>query len=128
MHNRDQSEILWLAFRYVADELSTDEVTAFEQRLADDQLAREAVAQATLLWQAAGMPKHQNVPAERERRVWLRPAGWLTVAIAAAVAGIALSFAIFRGRTIRTWQSSRTPMNRRKSWPRPGPLHLRRVK
>ena len=39
-----RDELEWDAFRYVANELSADESTAFEQRLADDQEAREAVA------------------------------------------------------------------------------------
>ena len=40
------SELLLLAVRYVDDELSSDEMAAFESRLAQDQAAREAVALA----------------------------------------------------------------------------------
>lgn len=38
-------ELSWLAFRFVAGELSGDELAAFEQRLEVDQGAREAVAE-----------------------------------------------------------------------------------
>jgi hypothetical protein len=45
-------DLHWLAFRYVCGELSADEETAFECRLAEDQAAREAVAAAVELQQA----------------------------------------------------------------------------
>jgi hypothetical protein len=41
-----QDELDWLAFRYVAEELSADEADAFERLLADDQSARDAVSRA----------------------------------------------------------------------------------
>jgi len=44
-------ELDWLAFRYVAGELAVDEAAAFEQRLAEDQAARDAVAGAVDLSQ-----------------------------------------------------------------------------
>lgn len=40
------SELFWLAYCYIAGELSAAQVTEFEARLEVDQLAREAVAQA----------------------------------------------------------------------------------
>ena len=43
LHERPE-DLDWLAFRYIADELSPDETVAFENRLASDQAAREAVA------------------------------------------------------------------------------------
>jgi anti-sigma factor RsiW len=45
----DCDDLNWLAFRYVAGELSTDELLAFETRMEADQDAREAVAQTTAL-------------------------------------------------------------------------------
>jgi len=49
MRHKEPGELDWLAFCYVADELSLDEAAAFENRLADDQTAREAVARAVHL-------------------------------------------------------------------------------
>jgi hypothetical protein len=43
------SELPWLAFRYVSGEMAGDEAAAFEDRLDQDQEAREAVAQAVEL-------------------------------------------------------------------------------
>ncbi len=39
------AQLEWLAFRYIADELTDDEKVAFEERLLTDQSAREAVAE-----------------------------------------------------------------------------------
>lgn len=41
-----QRDVDWLAFRYLAGELGPQECDAFERRLAEDQMAREAVASA----------------------------------------------------------------------------------
>ena len=49
MNPQEHNELDWLAFRYVADELPADARSAFEQRLAEDQTAREAVAEAVEL-------------------------------------------------------------------------------
>ena len=49
MYAESQTELDWLAFRYVADELSSAERDEFELRLATDQTAREAVAAAVEL-------------------------------------------------------------------------------
>ena len=43
------SELDWQAFRYIAGEMTEPEGAAFELQLADDQLAREAVARAVEL-------------------------------------------------------------------------------
>ncbi len=55
----------WTAFRYVLDELPAAEASAFEERLALDQGAREMLAEAVRLRDtiAAGMPAHAEVPA-----------------------------------------------------------------
>jgi hypothetical protein len=44
-----KQDLDWLAFRYVAGEMTDDESAAFELRLADDQLARDAVVEAVQL-------------------------------------------------------------------------------
>jgi hypothetical protein len=43
------SELLWLAVRYLTGELGRDDVAAFESRLEQEQAAREALAQAVEL-------------------------------------------------------------------------------
>lgn len=45
----DRDELDWLAFRYIAGELSEPEAAEFEERLALDQDAREAVARSVEL-------------------------------------------------------------------------------
>ncbi len=45
----NQMELDWLANRYVTRELSTDEAAAFEEQLASDEAACEAVARAMTL-------------------------------------------------------------------------------
>lgn len=50
--NNEQDELTWLAFQYVAGEFSPAEADEFEGRLAGDQSAREAVAQAVELFHA----------------------------------------------------------------------------
>lgn len=74
-------ELDWLAFCYIAGELTADEALAFEGRLADDQAAREAVARAVELSEAIAR-------AERGRGVLTmkRPLrrAWVGAAVAAA--------------------------------------------
>jgi hypothetical protein len=84
MPHYDSADLDWLAFQYVNDELSPAEVEQFEQRLADDQVAREAVAEAVLLSQAVGAG--QSLPVAAHRRGWLLHAAWATVAAAACLA------------------------------------------
>lgn len=57
MADHQPLDVDWLAFRYVAGEMTDDERDAWEIRLADDQAAREAVAAAYELTQAvAALP------------------------------------------------------------------------
>lgn len=97
----DASALEWLAFRYVADELTELEREAFEARLADDQAAREAVAAAVDLTQAVAWVEHESTaiarPAaaptrpQRERtRRWTIALGWMLAGSAACLAGLAL--------------------------------------
>ncbi len=72
-------DLAWLAFQYVAGELTSLEHEAFEQRLDHDQSAREAVAQAVALVEALGTrPATVRFPM---RRV----AAMLAVAVAACL-------------------------------------------
>ena len=62
MDHPDQPDLLWSAFRYVADEMSAGEQDDFERQLSDDQSAREAVVRAVQLTQAMA-----SLPAEVPR-------------------------------------------------------------
>lgn len=73
------SELLWEAVRYLSGELSAAEAAAYEDRLADDVAAAEALARAVVLGQSVTAP-----PADLE--VLAQPA------LAAAI-----------GRTRRAW-------------------------
>jgi hypothetical protein len=87
MNPSEQADLNWLAFCYVAGEASADEIEEFERRLAVDQAAREAVAQAVELCQAvASIPSQPQAaePPTPARRRWELLAGW--TALAAAVA------------------------------------------
>lgn len=89
--NEPANEIDWLAFRYVANEMSNNEREQFEERLFDDQAAREAVASAVELTQTiAGIEtvEHSVRVATREsngKRPWQR-ATWIAAAIAGCLA------------------------------------------
>jgi hypothetical protein len=52
MNAAEREELDWLAFLYVAGELAPDEHDEFERRLANDQLACDAVSRAVKVTQA----------------------------------------------------------------------------
>jgi len=60
--NDEHDSLGWLAFRYVAGELSGDELTAFEARLDSEQSAREAVACEVELAQAVAIVAGSMTP------------------------------------------------------------------
>lgn len=83
-----QPELAWEAFCYVSGEMTFAEEDVFEQRLAEDQAAREAVAEAVSIvqgvqaaerWQAAQVQAFPQ-PASR----WTRVAAWSSLAAVAA--------------------------------------------
>ena len=49
MSSYKENELDWLAFQYIAGELAADDCDRFEEQLAGDQAAREAVARAVEL-------------------------------------------------------------------------------
>jgi hypothetical protein len=59
-------ELPWLAFLYVSEELTPDEVVDFEERMLTDQAAREAVAEAMKLadgiWLASALDTYGARP------------------------------------------------------------------
>ena len=98
-HRTGPSSLDWLAFCYVADELEPEQRDSFEQRLLDDQQAREAVAEA--VWQAqclntaiaAGQRSRSvSLPSQRHLKTnrWLAPVSSLAT-VAAVLAIVFLS-------------------------------------
>jgi anti-sigma-K factor RskA len=84
----DGSDLDWLAFQYVAGELSAIECEAFELRLADDQAAREAVARAVDLSGALASARSViTQPVSQFPGVSLR---WRRLAAAACVAALVI--------------------------------------
>lgn len=79
-----ESDLLWDAFRYVADEMSADEVDAFEQSLAENQSAREAVVRAVQVTQAVASVAADGV-AESVEAVASRTSSSRFVAVALSV-------------------------------------------
>lgn len=93
--NHLQDDLAWLAFRYVAGELDQAEAEAFEQQLATDQAAREAVAQSVDLYHAV-VAVEQSVPAVAvevapQKTSWPQRLAWLATG-AAAAAVVIVSF------------------------------------
>jgi hypothetical protein len=99
MSAEHQGELDWLAFRYVAGEMTAQEAIALEQRLADDQEAREAVGRAVGLAQrlaearppdrdyirsagSGSAPGNPGIKTLRGRLV--RAVGWMAAGAAAA--------------------------------------------
>jgi anti-sigma-K factor RskA len=91
---QQHAELEWLAFRYVAGEMTADEARTFEQRLSDDQPAREAVSRAVAISlrlaaarptvAAARKPAERRPPRVRHRAI--RALAWASVGVAASVA------------------------------------------
>jgi hypothetical protein len=102
MQGDQATDVGWLAFQYVNDEMTADEAAAFEQRLADDQPAREAVAQAVLLTEALSCSPLESAPTPAtlqgasSRRPWWAAAAW-------AACGAAACLAVMLGA--RSWQA-----------------------
>ena len=89
-----ESDREWLAFRYIAGELTGEDAVAFEAELETSQVAREAVARAVELTQAVALAESHDVElvesaARTDRRKsWVYGIGWIGAgAAAASVAG-----------------------------------------
>jgi hypothetical protein len=86
-HERD--ELAWLAFQYVAGELPAAAADQFEERLALDQTAREAVAQSVELYHAVAAVEAATTVgvvtiAAKEKSTWSQRLVWLSTGAAAA--------------------------------------------
>lgn len=77
----------WLAQRYVLGELAADEVTAFETRLADDELAAAAVADAARLVMALETAQEDTTSGRPSRRSW---AGRIAIGLAGLAAAVTI--------------------------------------
>jgi hypothetical protein len=83
-----QNELDWLAFAYVAGEMSAAAAEAFELRLAEEQPAREAVARAvelTLVVAAAERREELAVTIHRPATAWSTRLAWMAVGGVAAL-------------------------------------------
>lgn len=114
MQPENQDDLQWLAFRYAVGEMSLSESEEFEARLTDDQSAREAVAEAVELNEAAallprevfseaGLSETRAVPlvaslsvgtlgpaTPSRERSWVLAARWLAIGMAASLAAVFL--------------------------------------
>jgi hypothetical protein len=101
MNPQDLSDLDWRAFLYVAGELDDAQRDAFEEELAVDQSAREAVARAVELSQMMSAAHELErivqrssplgVPsARRGHSAWLRPVAYMSAGAAACLALVAL--------------------------------------
>ena len=106
MRHEEPDDLDWLAFCYIADELSLDEAAAFENRLADDQAAREAVARAVELAGAVAVVGAEDLdratPASVVRGAWRRRSlagrvGWTAITAAACLVVLVLAYRHDRG-------------------------------
>jgi len=89
-------DLHWLAFLYSADELSAEEAERFETRLAEEQVAREALAQAVELGAAAALAcegieivSPAKAPANRTDRL-----RWLSRIAVSLAAGLLIALGI----------------------------------
>lgn len=87
----------WLALRYVSGEMNVDEAGQFEGCLAEEQVAREAVAAAVMLLQAAPLaaddekmarPAVATTPQVAKANSWRQRLAWAGVGAAASAAVI----------------------------------------
>jgi hypothetical protein len=75
-------DLHWLAFRYVCGEMAAGEEDAFERRLAADQLAREAVAEAVEIHEGIRLvSRRRRRFAHRPLVAWLAAAACLLLAL-----------------------------------------------
>lgn len=93
------SDLAWLAERYVLGELLPHEADSFEERLATEQSAREAVAAAVAMFGGIQMEMASDAPRETvslsqvQTKNWISRISWLS-AIAATV--LVLGFGVFQ--------------------------------
>lgn len=102
MHNSTETDLDWLAFRYISGEMAVSEADQFESLLSDDQGARDAVVRAVELSQAivAAQPSDQTSGQPPSIGLlsavssgWMKQLTWISTSVAALlVIALALNF------------------------------------
>jgi anti-sigma factor RsiW len=103
-------ELSWSAFRFIAGEMAVEELVSFEARLADDQAAREAVAEAVELFHAvcaAEAAEPAVTLAAKQTSTWSQRFTW--VASGAAAAAIVVAAGLNAGSLARWLDHSQSP-------------------
>lgn len=97
LHRPDstESDLEWLAFRYVSGEMPADEAATFEELLAENQAAREAVAAAVQVAQAvlASTPAQVATPVVSPRQnTWRERIAWMVLGATAACVALVVAW------------------------------------
>lgn len=92
MQHEHETDVHWQAFRYVAGEMTEGESDRFEEQLALDQAAREAVSEVAQLAQTVALSESQppvtlhSEVADGSRRRLLRAGSWMGLGAAVCLA------------------------------------------
>jgi hypothetical protein len=100
MQNSTETDLDWLAFRYISGEMGASESEQFESLLADDQTARDAVVRAVelsqtiLAAQSVGSTSCLRIDARQSvSQQWLQHITWISTSVAALLLiALALNF------------------------------------
>lgn len=91
-HLYDKSELTFQAFRYISEEMTSDEREQFEELLAASQEAREEVAVAVELSQAVALAQsHHELARPTAWATWSNRVRWMLVGTAACLAVVGMS-------------------------------------
>jgi hypothetical protein len=107
----NDSDLNWLAFRYITGEMAETEVAAFEQSLAESQPAREAVAAAVRLAQAVTLCESAQTSASSgpiRAAATIPPATWRG-RLVWALLGAAATVLFASG--LQMWRDAKAPPN-----------------
>jgi len=110
MKPEPQDELAWLAFRYVAGELSAAEVGQFEERMAIDQAARESLAQSVELYHAIAAAESSVVTAVAEPPMVSLPTRDRSQHLAWLVAGVSAAAVLLMAGWNAGWFDSASPL------------------
>jgi anti-sigma-K factor RskA len=98
MQNSTETDLDWLAFRYISGEMAVNEAAQFESLLSDDQGARDAVVRAVELSQAILATQTSSQPQSigllsAVSRGWMQQVTWISTSVAALLLiALALNF------------------------------------
>jgi hypothetical protein len=94
MNTPDCIDLEWLAFQYIAGELSVEEAESFERRLEADQSAREVLARTVQISQAIAALPPQTVAVDKHPVRRRSLASWVVPIAAAASLAFALGLSL----------------------------------